>query len=68
MDGVTTWTNKQRMRGLVGLEWPAETWSELVMRIEATVRTGYILIYYCQINNHFRWSCYDWGYQDTGQD
>jgi len=40
MDGVTTWTNKQRMRGLVGLEWPAETWSELVMRIEATVRTG----------------------------
>lgn len=40
MEGVNTWTNKQRMRGVVGLEWPAETWSELVARIEATVRTG----------------------------
>ena len=44
MEGVNTWTNKQRMRGVVGLEWPAETWSELVARIEATVRTGGMLL------------------------
>ena len=40
MEGLKTWTNKQRMRAMVGLEWPAETWGELVARIEATARTG----------------------------
>jgi len=40
MAGLGTWTNKQKMRGLVGMEWPASTWAELVARLEAAAGSG----------------------------
>jgi len=34
MSGMETWTNKQKIRGTIGLEWPQDKFSQLVQRLE----------------------------------
>jgi len=40
MPGLNAWTNNQRIRGVIGMEWPENTWAELIDRIETAARTG----------------------------
>jgi len=40
MEGLKDWTNMQKIRGVVGIEYPQDTWKELVARIEAVASTG----------------------------
>ena len=47
MSGLSTWTNKQKMRGVVGMEWPADTWGGLVDRLEKAARTGKTAAWLC---------------------
>ena len=61
MPGLSSWTNRQKIRGFVGMEWPADSWGQLVDRLETAAMRGmmsermsglYILI--------LRLSCHDW--------
>jgi len=40
MQGLKTWTNTQKIRGFVGLEWPAESFCQLVHRLETCDSMG----------------------------
>jgi hypothetical protein len=40
MSGLSTWTNRQKIRGFVGLEWPADSWGRLVDRLETADSRG----------------------------
>lgn len=40
MPGLANWTNKQRIRGFVGIEWPEDKWENLMERIKAAAKIG----------------------------
>jgi len=40
MPGLSSWTNRQKIRGFVGMEWPADSWGQLVDRLETAAMRG----------------------------
>ena len=41
--GLSAWSHKQRITGVVGMEWPADTGARLVCRLVEAASTGNIV-------------------------